>query len=282
MPQIVSNYIEGYLKSKSKDSFEHKDRLYPTFASVFVNYGKYKRLEGKCLRAAFYHCIGSESVNNKSIQEVLGEYVEDMLINMFKDQGILSDRAVRFSIDEYNIHGKLDAIINIDSVQFGVEIKSIGGNNKWVNNQIFGSIYNKPYPKWQHLLQTIIYCYAFREKLDSGFILLYIRRDTGECKEFLVSIEIYNGEMYIAVDGNIDFRFKIKDILDRYKALATYIKENKTPPKEYMKIYPKENILSYYKLGIISKKQLDNYYIEAFGDYCCKYCEYKDLCDKDN
>lgn len=282
MTVIANNYIEEYLKNKSKDSFEHRDRLYPSFSSVFVNYGKYKKLEGKCLRAAYYNCIGTNAVNNKTIQEVLGEYVESMIIDIFKETGILVDKAVKFSIDDYNIYGKLDAIISIDSVQFGVEIKSIGGNNKWTNNQIFGSIYNKPYPKWQHLLQTIIYCYAFREKLDSGFILYYIRRDTGESKEFLVSIEVYKGEMYAAIDGNIDFRFKVTDILNRYKILYKYIEENKVPPKEYMKIYPKEDIVSYYKLGIISKKQLDNYYVDAFGDFCCKYCEYKDICDKDN
>lgn len=282
---MIIEIIEDYLKiDLKKETRSHTDRFYPSSASTYINYGKYKKLEGSCLRASYYSCLGTEpedNSNEKNIRELLGDYTERMLIDIFLEKNMLVDSAVRFELKDYNVHGKLDAIIKKDSKEYGVEIKSIGGNNSWTNNQIFGSIYNTPYPKFNHIFQTLIYCYAFRKTLKNGFILLYIRRDTGDMKEFLITIEQYDKKLYPCIDSKLDMRYTVDELLKRYKILNKYILKSEVPPKEYMDIYPMSEIESYYKLGIISKKQLEKYNVEPFGDFMCRFCEYKNKCKED-
>lgn len=282
MNNALEKSINDYFIGKNKTKIVHKDRFYPKHSSVYIDNNKYKKLQGQCLRAAYYSCIGCDTEDqlniNTSLSTLLGEYTENMLINIYKKQGILIDRSVKFSIDQYNIFGKIDCIILENDSEVGVEIKSLG-SNKYNIDLVFGNKYRRPYPKWQNLFQTLIYCYAFRERLKY-FYLQYIRRDTCERKTFCISIEPQrDGKIYPVIDGIIDYRFTINELLDRYKLLYSYILKEEVPPMEYIKIYDKEKLDTYLKIGFLTKKQIDMYNYEPFGDFQCKYCEYRKICD---
>lgn len=282
---MIRKLIEDYFHRNTKDVTEHRDRLYPTQSSVFVNYGKHKRLHGKCIRAAYYSCSGIPEVegNNKitsSIVMKLGDYVEKMIIDILSNNGVVVESGTKFEIEKYNIFGKLDAIIKIEDEEIGLEIKSIG-SNKYTINEIFGSPWNSPYPKWHHLLQTLMYCYAFRNRINK-FVLLYIRRDTGDIKEFTISLIVEKDFIFPVVNGVIDGRYSISDILDRYALLQNYLQEQTVPPRDFIKVYPKSIIPQYIKYGIISKKQAEDYKTSPFGDRECSWCGYNILCERDS
>lgn len=235
------------------------------------------------MRAAYYSCIGlAEDVEfntSRHLAMKLGEYTEDMVLDIIEKSGKLKDKAVKFEVEKYNIFGRLDGIFDCKGKDTGLEIKSIG-SNRWTVGHIFGTQWSAPAPKWQNLFQTLVYCYAFKSTI-SQFCLFYIRRDTCETKEFIISIEPVKDKLYPVIDGRLDQRYSINDILDRYKGLLEFIVSGKTPTRELQAIYPREHLQTYVNLGIISKRQAENYDKEPFGDIDCRWCGYKAICNKE-
>jgi hypothetical protein len=286
-----NNLIEEMFEKAllTNEVFEHKDRLYPTSSSVYVDFGKYKKLQGKCLRASYYACNGLEEIDtssnedkiNRKFQQREGEYSERMILDILDKQGVLISKALKFELPKYKIYGKLDGIIVENDKLVGLEIKTIGGNNQYTVNDIWGSQWNKPAPRWQNLFQTLIYCYAFRGIIDH-FTILYERRDTGSRKYFNISIEPIKKKIYPVIDGIVDYRYTINDMLDRYLELSKSLEEDVPPVTEYMKLYPKNDIDRYVKAGILTKKQGEKYKEEPFGDFNCAYCGFRKKCDEDD
>lgn len=281
---MINEILDGYFVNHARLPLEHKNRLYPTQASAYINKKTHKKLEGKCLRAAYYSCQGLPEQCNLTIENRLmsksGDYLEKMILDTIKSEKVLVESGAKFSIEKYNIYGKLDGIVLVNDKEVGIEIKTVS-SSKWITNQVWGSPWNKPYPKWQHLFQTLIYAYAFQERLQE-FILFYIRRDTCEIKEFRISIIADGNVIYPVIDGIVDRRFSVTEILERYALLSRYVEKSETPPREYVKIYSIEQIPLLLKLGIISKKQSESYHSNPFGDQECKMCGYADLCYKED
>lgn len=280
---MLDNIISEYFISNKKENQEHKDRFYPTLSSAFVDHISYKKLEGKCLRMAYYMCMGFKEdtdipVSNKLVMKT-GDYVENMLLDIFESNNILVDKGVKFEVSKYKLYGKIDGILNINNSEVGLEIKTIG-SNPVMCSEIFGSQAKPGFPKWTHLFQTLLYCYAFIDRL-SKFKLLYIRRDFGSIKEFDISIEPIDGIIYPLVNGVIVRSFTVNDILKRYILLDNFIKSNTVPPREYQQIYNANDIPSYVYYGILTKRQADNYKVSPFGDKECRICTYRTRCAKD-
>ncbi len=280
---MISELLDAHFISKKQAQQKHLDRLFPTQSSTFIAYPKYKKLEGKCMRAAYYHCMGMEESPGLTLRNHLifkmGDYTEKMILDILKEKGDLVEEGTKFFNEQYNISGRLDAIIKHEGKEVGLEIKSIG-SNKYAINHIFGSKWNEAFPKWQNLFQTIIYCYVFRDRIDE-FIILYIRRDTCETKEFIVSLQPKDGKLYPCIDGKLDERFCVEDILERYSQLSEFIRLGILPPKEYQKIYPANMIQQYLKAGFMSRYMAEKYKTEPFGDINCRFCGYSDLCEQD-
>jgi hypothetical protein len=276
---MIKEILELEEKEERKPK-EHKDRFYPTQSSCYITFQKYRKLYGTCLRAAYYSCTGQQedsSFNGNSVKKKMGKYIEKMILDTLYRNGNIKEKKVSFLNEKYCISGELDAIFVLDDKEYGLEIKSIGGENCYINSLIF----DNNSPKWQDLFQTLIYCYAFKEKLPNGFILLYIRRDTGDIKEFNIQIEPYKDKMLAIINGKPDSRFNVDDILQRYKLLKYYIDNKIIPPKDYIETYKKEDVYSYYKAGVFSKKQLEQYNKSPFGDSSCKFCNYKKTCSNE-
>lgn len=280
---MILSLLKEHFNKNARPPLKHSN-LYPTQSSAFIEHPKYKKLEGKCMRAVYYNCLGVPEQEELTVEKNLifriGDYTEKMILDILEKDGKLIDKGVKFTIDKYNISGKLDAIFDYNGRKVGLEIKSIG-SNKYSIASIFGNQWNDPFPKWQNLFQTLVYCYAFKDEIDE-FILLYIRRDTCEIKEFVISVQPKDGKLYGCIDGKIDYRFCINDILERYKTISGYVENKKLPPREYMKVYPREHIKDYVRLGVISKFMGDKYKEEPFGDFECRYCGYSKRCDQND
>lgn len=267
--------------NQTRKPVEHKDRFYPIQSSCYITFPKYKKLYGACLRASYYSCIGKEEDASTNIinplKRKIGIYIEKMILDDLSRKGNIKSKKVSFTNNKYSISGELDAICLIDGKEYGLEIKSIGGDNYYINSLIF----DNNSPKWQDLFQTIVYSYTFKDTIPNGFILLYIRRDTGQIKEFIIQVEPYGNKLLVIINGKPETRFEVNDILYRYKILKQYVDKEIVPPKDYIQIYNKEDIYRYYKAGAISKKQLEAYGIKPFGDSQCRFCNYKKECEKD-
>jgi hypothetical protein len=282
---MIDKQIEIYTLNNKREDIEHIGKYYPVYAScnLIINKSKgHTKVHGMCMRAAYYSCIGlSESTinTNRMIARKLGDYTEYMLLSVLDKNGSMVEKGVKFINETHNISGKLDAIIKVDDIESGVEIKSIG-SNKWTVSEIFGSQWNKAKPKIEHLLQCIVYLNCFIGRLDK-FYLVYIRRDTGEIKEFEISLALIDGILYPTVDGIILYELNSKNIFDRYIKLHEYLTNNQVPPRDYNFIYSQDYAKELYEDGFLSKFMYNKHLETPIGDFQCFGCGHRDICIKD-
>jgi len=275
--------------------------FYPSEASVVCTdkFGD-RIVEGGCLRASYFRCTGQEarphSVRTQSIFE-LGKHVEDMLVNNWKQMGILVDRGIRFQNNEFNISGELDAVLMDPETgkPFGVECKSLYGYHAGV--EVFGNKSTPGSPKMNQLLQTLVYAYEFKDRLDY-FLMFYEERGDGTKGQFEVKVvpdELEDGTLVYRpmVDRNVMMEFTIEDIYARYKELMKCILDGKVPDRDFELFYTNDRVEKDYANGKISKSKYEKFkrvskrdgsvrYVDSErpGDWACSYCNFKDYCWK--
>lgn len=282
---MIIQEVEAYFANRKRLSIEHRDSIYVTNVScdkIIDKESGFTKVCGTCTRAAYYSCIGAGEGGvgrNRDMARKLGDFTEYMLLKILEDNKTLVEKAVKFTIDDYRISGKLDAIITVDDAQAGLEIKSLSAN-EWTINSIFGSRWNKPAPKIEHLLQCMVYLYAYRGTIDT-FYLVYIRRDNGDLKEFKLELVLVDGVLYPSIDGNVYYDVNCNNILDRARKLKNYIDTDIVPPRDYSIVYRKDYLDKLLRHNIVFKKRYDKFFDEPFGDIECMGCGYKDLCVKD-
>lgn len=280
---MIDEILDKYFIENKRLGIEHRDKLFVTQASCNKLIAKgLTKLHGCCPRVAYYSCIGlseKEVKKERSIARRLGDYTEMMLLNIFKNAGVLEDKAVKFIVEDINLSGKLDAIVKIDDERIGVEIKSLS-SNKWINNHIFGSQWNKPTVKIEHLIQCMVYLYAYIGDINK-FYLVYLRRDNGEYKEFLIELALVDNKLYPAIDGVVDYTLNCNDIIDNFKELKKCIDSDTVPKRGYMHLYSKEYAKLLYESKYMTKYMYEKYQESPFGDMECSNCGYKDICIKD-
>lgn len=122
----------------------------------------------------------------------------------------------------YPISYRVDGVLEFDSKTIILEVKSS------TYNQIFSDwgVINKG-PKEDHLLQVICYL-EFVPGADHA-VILYVDRADGGMVEFKVS---KNKNRYY-LNGKMLPELSFTGIVDRWKELETYLKDNKTPDPEY-------------------------------------------------
>jgi CRISPR/Cas system-associated exonuclease Cas4 (RecB family) len=283
---MIEKQIEAYSLNNKRIDSEHLDSYYAVYAScnkIINQQNGHTKVHGFCQRCAYYSCIGlseKQTGPSRSIARKLGDYTEYMLLSILDKTGALTEKGVKFTLEEYKVNGKLDGIVKIDDIESGIEIKSIS-SSKWTIGNIFGTQYNKPKPKIEHVMQCIIYLLAFFGRLNN-FYLIYIRRDNGDIKEFDISLALIDGVLYPAVDGVVWYDINCNDILDRFKLLDGYVQSNVVPPRSFSFVYTNAYAKQLFEDGFLSKYMYNKYLEEPFGDIECSSCGYKDLCIKDN
>lgn len=271
-------------------SFPRYPARNPSSASVKWNdVNGLPRVSGTCLRQQWYKSKGMVGGAPDAYSEWIfatGKGVERILIEQWKEMGIWIDNNVKFYDAEHHMSGEIDVILaEPDGKMFGVEVKSFAGYQ--ATKEIMGNAHLRGHPKTSQLLQTLVYIDLCQKlKLIEYFKIVYYARDSGDRREFDVSI-IQDGEYRRpTINGVIDYRFTMQDIYDRYTELEHYIEEDLLPPRDYSIAWPADRIEEEYKAGEVSKtkylawqKKPDK---NPIGDWQCspRYCPFHSICWK--
>lgn len=260
---------------------------YPSSASCRCLDGS---LVGSCLRNAWYSRMGIERTNLEGqamrMRQELGHLVEDVLVTTWKEAGLFESAKTRFYDPELNLSGELDCVLRAGGELGLVEAKSIYGY--YAGKEVGGSRTTRPYPKIQNLLQTMVYLWFFRAQINSGKIY-YVFRDSGQEQVFNVRLIPFEGRHYagVGVEGNPIERngdLTIEGILDRYRALNSFVSANIPPAREYKMRYNDEEIESLYRAGEVSKTDYTAWTkstktdADRPGEFQCSYCDFRTVC----
>lgn len=264
--------------------------FYPSEASVSYtdNHGIH-RVIGSCLRKCYFRLTGMEGGGPPSAYSewifLQGKGIENILIEQWKQMGIWVDNSIRFYNEEYNISGELDAVLRDPNTGELIVLEAKSYHGYMAEKDIGGSFNQAPKPKDAHLLQLLIYLYLFQDKFSYGK-LFYKARDSDGRQDFDVELKkVDEGKTRVVVNGVVDYRFFVEDILDRYKLLDQLIKEARIPPNDFELVWSPEKIEKLNSLGEISKTKYTDWQKkkkgkERIGDYMCNptYCPYSKVC----
>jgi hypothetical protein len=233
------------------------------------------------MRQAYLRFTGQEGEPHSARSEFIfkmGNMVESVLIEQFKQMGVWVDDDVEFYNNNYNLKGKLDAVCKSPNGDlYGVEIKSFYGY--YAQKEIIGNKKTPGRPKDNNLLQTIIYANEFKNTLDH-FRMVYLERGNAARNEFIIGIRPVNGVDRVIINGEIERRFTVQDIYDRYEALNGYIQRSEVPPGEFKLYYDDDEIEYYYQKNKVSKTDYQKFKRTGVrpGDWQCSYCPFKRYC----
>lgn len=281
------------MRRRRARSLVTKNTLWPSQASVLSTDGN---VIGSCLRNSFWKKTGEEQTNPVDDAVVamgyMGTKIEDGLIDIFKNQGIYENNNVKWQA--YGVSGEVDIIIRVpndinpaEDDFYIVECKSCSGY--YINKEVYGYYegrganrsYVRGKPKDKHLLQSALYAYVGREKGFKGTIIFYVSRDESKVTDFLITVD-EQGQIFI--DGDLETRFTVQDILDRYEILRTAIGDGELPDRDFKPEYTDAEVEALYRDKKISKTAHDNHKKgkTLYRDSECNYCEYQIKCLNQN
>jgi len=205
----------------------------------------------------------------------IGKLVEEFEIENYKRIGIWRGNNVKFFNEKYNISGEADAIVydkEKDSLH-GVEIKS--GYDYKFRSEVIGTTTRKGKPKYEHLLQTMLYVDYFK----FPFSILYIDRGNAARTEYEITL---NADGTPNVDGTkLNVGLSIPRCLARFKELSECLKDNTVPKRDFQLKYSPDKIKilrDSYRLTKKEAEEFDKNRDLDIGDWQCSYCDYKDHC----
>jgi len=262
-----------------------KPSFWPTEASVVVGEEEDKHVIGTCIRASYFRHKSPEIAEKPSARSeyifAWGHIIEDFLTEKFKEMGIWYSNSVRVAIPEYGVSGEIDILLKLpnEDKPHLAECKTYYGYN--ATKEIMG---NKSYagsPRDSNLLQILLYLYATRGKLmDYGRLIYFARDNPTNRREFIISLHKEDGKHWPVIDGSIDYRFCVEDILNRYKELKKYIDSDTIPPNDFELIWNDKKVEREYKRGNVSKTKYLAWQKgkETVGDWACSYCSMQTTC----
>lgn len=278
--------------------------LYPSEASVVYFQDEIRKVDGKCLREAWYRNMNypkSEPATPKLRQTAdLGKWDEEGVIDRWKKMGLWIGNNIKFYRQDLVLSGELDAVLKILGRKIGYEIKTFYGH--YTQRHILGA--KRPEipgkPKENQLLQALVYSWEYRDELDE-YRMYYLERGSGERAEFEVGCEEKPGPngvhqcYYRQIPGDywnqfnedkVYLPFGIEDIHDRYKDLIKYIREEKMPPRDFEAVYDTKTIELLKTKGIVKKTAYEKWQKNPkkypIGAWQCGYCFYKSKCKADS
>jgi len=329
----IFNVLDAAMMSERAIKTEYSVNLYPSEGSAQVNGVTY----GKCLRASYLRYTGGSKMEiklpngqmgiPKSVKPgpkaqwifEFGNQAEDSIIKAAVKAKIFVQGQVKFSIpvSGLKLNGALDGVfLDANNEYVGIEVKSINGN--FAESQVIGtpgmrSRGMKGEPKADHVMQTAVYAWHFREQIPR-FKILYIMRDKCFREEFeLVVRKDQEGRRIIYIDGGRWQQFTLDDVYDRYKKLAFNINAGILPPRDYTLLYDDDTMNQLLKDKKLAKgdtekwtkyrdreaahvqwkkdtaSQSDGIEVDPGkeprrlkrpikGDWRCSYCDFKTLC----
>lgn len=280
----LDNFIIKEEIEKAESHYRRHPKVYwPSQASIILQDGE---KIGTCHRQAFYQIKHIPATNPSSARNIrqrrYGKVIEEVEIDIARQNNILlADQLVFETHLKYGVivRGKIDAVYNIDCIRKGIELKT--GHGYFFQKQIWGSETKSGNPRYNNLLQVILYLDGFKNHDTFKFnelYLIYIDRGTGESQEFKITLE----SGHPVIDGEIDYNVNINNIYDRYYKLHYYIVKNMLPPCDYVPHYNEEEYTQLYSEKKITKKKYNFCCKIGWGqDFQCEYCNWADRCRKD-
>lgn len=279
--------------TRPKIRFPREKRFYPSEASVQIidEHGD-TVTHGNCLRASYFRLAGNFQGQPFDAHTMhifgMGNKVEEMLIETWKEMGIWVDNNIKWISKEHNISGEIDAILAEppNGQLYGVEVKSFYGY--FAEKELFGDRRTYGFPKMGQLLQTLLYTYFHRETLPY-FRMVYFGRDSVKRTTFKIELLQEGDIFYPVVDGEVIRSFTINDILERYHQLSEHLERNTIPPGDYQLQFNDAKIEDFRPVnlggkGKIAKTKYEKWKTgklkanEIIGDWQCSYCKYKSEC----
>jgi len=276
---VVDQYLENPYKVQVPN---HRVANYPSQSScVYRNeYGE-DVVAGKCLRAVYWEAKGVKETNPVTArgQRIFGyaKNVEKFEVEQYKQIGIWRGNNTKFFNPNLNISGEADCIIwdkDLKGLR-GVEVKS--GYDYKFRTDVLGTPTRPGKPKFDHLLQTMIYIDYFK----IPFTLLYIDRGNAQRGEYDITL---NEDGTPNIDGKkLNNGISFGRIIARFKEVEECIKDSVIPKRDFQLKYSKDFIDVLHKTKRLKKKQTEEYEKNKdldIGDFQCGYCNYKDYCWK--
>jgi len=267
---------------------EREMHFYPSEASVQA-YDKHGDMVtyGNCLRKSYFRCSGEYEGSPYDARTqfifAMGNAVEDLLVEQWKQMGIWVANSVKWINKETNVSGELDAILREPGTgqQYGVEVKSFYGY--FAEKELFGNKSQKGFPKMGQLLQTLCYAEHFRDRLPY-FRLAYFGRDSVLRRTFKIELQDEGDVTYPVIDGEPLKSFSMNDVTARYKKLADCLETKTVPPGDFELRYPDWKVEDFFKKGKVAKTNYEKFKKgkldknKPLGDWECNYCQFKQVC----
>jgi hypothetical protein len=277
-------------------STRRKDEYYvSTSCGVEVNapWGG-KRIYGACHRAEWYRFKNIEPTVAQTPEGLRkaywGDYIAMAEMDLYKKLGIWIDAEVRIWYPEYYLAGRVDCFVHDIDSWAGSELK---GNGVLKKGSVVGVEHKstwqygskgtidvkqgeKPWPKWEHIIQCAVYHHYYRE-FANYWQLVYMARDTGRGRVHNV-IVLPDGR--ISVNGEM-LGFTTAHIFNRLGQLGKDLQLEDPPGRDFSLVLDKTELLHRADAGELTIKQAEtvrkgNKLVK--GDWQCAWCEYPHLC----
>lgn len=261
----------------------------PSSASVkWKDFNGIQKVSGTCLRSLFYRNTGVPGGTSPDAYSewifATGKGVEEILVEQWKEMGIWVGNNIKFYDKEKNISGELDVVLSEpDGTLYGAEIKSFSGYS--ATKEVIGNTKFPGKPKISQMLQTLIYVdLCKRLGILQYFKMIYYARDSGERTEYDIGL-VQDGEyLRPTINDEIDYRFTMQDIYDRYNELDFYMENKTLPPRDYSISWSAEQVEEAHQAGEITEAKYLKYKKSPsknpIGNWQCNYCAYKEVCWK--
>lgn len=180
-----------------------------------------------------------------------GELFEAHMLDLFKESGIFLATQVMVYIPEFNVSGKIDAIvINPDTGKKIIcEAKSVYGIN---GDRVLGSNFDRKNgqagePRDYNLMQIAIYQYSFTDDSYEYGQLIYGDRGTGRYAVYQVDVNKSTGiirhrTISPGLGPWVSVSYTIFDILNVYKGITESIEEGVLPDRDFSIKYSFEQL----------------------------------------
>lgn len=271
--------------------FPRGQYMYPSEASIkFIDQHGIQRTEGGCHREIYYKNylsgVGAKSTPYQEWIFALGKAVEQILVEQYKQMGILVANNMKFQDVEKHLSGEIDVVVRDPETNelIVAEIKSFFSYN--ATRDICGNTRVKGSPKVSQLLQTLIYVdMGMKYNLFSKGKMVYYARDSGSRNEFNIELAKDGKATRPVIDGVIDYRFTMEDIYERYNILWEHLQNKTLPPRDYEFCYSPQKIEQLNTIGDIGKTAYIDYKKSPtkcpIGDWKCRYCAFPMQCKQD-
>ena len=275
--ELVDKYLENpyEIHTQTPKGYHH-----PSSASCVIrnDYGE-DEVVGSCMRKVYWEMKGVKRTNPMSARGAricaYGKAVERFEVEKYKELGIWRDNNVKFINPIYKISGEADCIVfdkDINGLR-GVEVKS--GYDYRFRSQVLGTTMRPGKPKYEHLIQTMLYVDYFK----FPFNIVYIDRGNAERGEYEITL---NTDGTPSIDKKkFSIGISVPKVVARFKELDAMLEDNTVPKRDFQLKYSKERLDKLSKTKRMSKTNAEDFNKVGqvdMGDWQCSYCDFKDYC----